>query len=50
MFNGAMFREIVLPSSANVNDYIAHIQKEYAALDGKNRTYVSGWEKVRKRD
>ena len=25
MFNEATFREILLPSSGNVNDYVAHI-------------------------
>ena len=27
------FREIVLPSSGNVNDYVAHIETKYADLD-----------------
>ena len=43
MFNKAMFREILLPSSGNVNDYVAHI---YADLDGNNRACGPGLEEV----
>ena len=28
MFNEATFREILLPSLGNVNDYVAHVQPE----------------------
>ena len=28
MFNEATFREILLPSLSNVNDYVAHVQTE----------------------
>ena len=38
MFNEATFREMILPSSGNVNDDVAHIQRKYAELDGNNRT------------
>ena len=30
MFKWATFREILLPSSGNVNDYVAHIYFKYA--------------------
>ena len=39
MLNEATFREILLPSLGNVNDYVAHIQRKYADLDGNNKTY-----------
>ena len=35
MFANATFREILLPSSVNVNDCIAHIYIKYADLDGR---------------
>ena len=43
MFNEAMFREILLLSLGNVNDYVAHI---YADLDGNNRACGPGLEEV----
>ena len=39
MFNEVKFRGILLPSSDNVNDYVAHIQRKYADLDRNNKTY-----------
>ena len=30
MFNEATFREILLPSSGNGNDYVAHMYRKYA--------------------
>ena len=41
MFKWATFREILLPSSGNVNDYVAHISSKYADLYGNNKTYGS---------
>ena len=35
MFNKAIFRVILLTSSDNVN-YVAHIYRNYTDLDGKN--------------
>ena len=37
MFNEAMSREMLLPSSGVVNDYVAHIYSKYKDLDGNNR-------------
>ena len=37
MFNEATFREILLPSSGNVNDCVTHIERKYADLDGNNK-------------
>ena len=34
MFNEAMFREILLLSSGNVNDYVAHNQRKNVDLGG----------------
>ena len=34
MFNEATFREILLASSENLNDYVVHISRKYADLDG----------------
>ena len=39
MFKWATFREILIPSSGNVNDYAAHIVRKYADLYGNNKTY-----------
>ena len=39
MLKWATFREILLPSSGNVNDYVAHIYRKYADLYGKDKTY-----------
>ena len=41
MFNEATFQLIILPSSGNVNDYVAHNQRKYADLDVNNKTYRS---------
>ena len=41
MFKWATFREILLPSSGKVNDYVTHIQRKYADLYGNNKTYTS---------
>ena len=34
MFNEATFREILIPASGNINDYVMHISRKYAYLDG----------------
>ena len=34
-----MFRKILLPSSDNVNDYVVHVKRQYADLDGNNKIY-----------
>ena len=34
MFNEATFREILIPASGNINDYVTHISRKYADLDG----------------
>ena len=39
MFNEVTFREILLPSQGNVNDYVAQIKRKYADLQGNNKTY-----------
>ena len=39
MFNEATFREILLPSQGNVNDYVTQIKRKYADLHGNNKTY-----------
>ena len=36
MFNEATFREILVPSSGNVNDYVKQIYRKDAELDGNN--------------
>ena len=38
MFNEAEFRQMLLLSLRNVNDYVAHIYSNYADLDGNNST------------
>ena len=38
MFHEVTFREILLPSSGNINDYVMDIYREYADLEGKNKT------------
>ena len=35
-FSEATFREILLPSLGNVNNYIAYIYREHTDLDGVN--------------
>ena len=37
MFNEATFREILLPSPDNVNDYVTHIYRKYGELDDSNK-------------
>ena len=39
MFNEATFREIFLPSSGNINDYVANNYRKYAEMDGNNKIY-----------
>ena len=39
MFNETTLRERLLPSSDIVNDYVAHIKRKCADLNGNNRTY-----------
>ena len=46
MFNEVIFREILFPSSDNVTNYVVHILREYADLDGNDRTCGPGWEEV----
>ena len=41
MFIEAAFREILLPSTGNVNDFVAHIERKYVNLYG-NRTSGPG--------
>ena len=41
MFNEAMFREILLASSGNVNDYAVHIERKYVDLYRNNKTFVA---------
>ena len=36
MFNETNFREILLPSSGNTNDYVAHNYRKYVNL-GRNK-------------
>ena len=38
VYVGYVLREL-LPSSGNVNDYVAHIYRKYADLYGNNKTY-----------
>ena len=33
MFNEATFREILVLSSGNINDFVTHILRKYADLD-----------------
>ena len=35
--NEATFREILLPSPDNVNDYVTHIYRKYGELDDSNK-------------
>ena len=37
MFDEATFREILFPSSGNVNNYVAHIERSYSHMDGNKR-------------
>ena len=39
-----MFWEILLSSSRNVDDYVAHIYKEYLDLHENNKLADLGWE------
>ena len=41
MFNRNAFQEMLLPSSAKVNDYVTHIYIKYADLDGNDKTRES---------
>ena len=36
--NETKFRDILFPSSGNLNDYLAHIYRKYGDLDGSNTT------------
>ena len=36
----ATIQEILLPSSDNLNDYVAQNYRKYTDLDGKNKTNV----------
>lgn len=40
MLNKATFREIFLSSWSNVNDFVTHLYRKYAKLDGNNITVV----------
>ena len=46
MFNEDTFREILLPSSDKICNYVPHVHRKYLAFDGNNRTYPAGCEKV----
>ena len=46
MFNEARFREMLRPSSGNVNDYFTHICSKYADLEGSNKTCRPGKKEV----
>ena len=39
IFNEAKSRKILLSSSGNLNDNVAHIERKYADLDGNSKTY-----------
>ena len=45
-FNKSTLWEILLPSSGNVNGYVAHIRRKYDDLEGDNKTCRPGWEGV----
>ena len=45
--NNTTFSEIFLISSGNLNDYVAHIYRKHADLDGSNITCTRGCEEVR---
>ena len=42
MFNEATLREILLPSSDNINDYVTNVYRKSADLDRNNRTCRTG--------
>ena len=46
MFNDASFRQITLPVSVDGNDYVMHIKRKYADLDGNKRTCGPRWEEI----
>ena len=46
MFNEDMFREILLPSSDKVYNYVPHVHRKYLAFDWNNRTYPAVSENV----
>lgn len=46
MFNEDMFREILLPSSDKVYNYVPHVHRKYLAFDRNNRTYPAVSENV----
>ena len=37
MFNKVTFREMLFPSSDNVNDFVAHTYSKYTRLEENNR-------------
>ena len=45
-FNEAAFREKLLPSSGNVNDYVTDVYSKFAGLNGDKRTCGTGWEEI----
>ena len=46
IFNETTFKEILFPSSGNVNDFATHIYRKYEHLERKNRACRPGRKEV----